>query len=109
VGGGTGAPEGVGVGCESASDWRAAQDVEGARAWYDQRQGGLGGAFAASPEDVIELIVEFPEAFPEIAVSHRRALLHRFPYAVYYRVEGEVIDVLACLHTSRSSGTWQSR
>ena len=87
----------------------AAQDVEGARAWYDQQQSGLGDAFAASLEDVIQLIVEFPEAFPEIAISHRRALLHRFPYAVYYRLEAEVIDVLACLHTSRSSGTWRSR
>ena len=87
----------------------AAQDVEGARAWYDQQQSGLGDAFAASLEDVIQLIVEFPEAFPEIAISHRRALLHRFPYAVYYRLEAEVIDVLACLHTLRSPGTWRSR
>ena len=87
----------------------AAQDVEGARAWYDEQQGGLGDAFAASLEDVIELIVEFPEAFPEIAVGHRRALLHRFPYAVYYRLAGELIDVLACLHTSRSPETWRSR
>ncbi len=61
----------------------AARDVEGARAWYDEQRSGLGDAFAASLEDVIQLIVEFPEAFPEIAVSHRRALLHRFPYAVY--------------------------
>ena len=87
----------------------AAQDVEGARAWYDEQQGGLGDAFAASLEDVIQLIVAFPEAFPEIAVSHRRALLHRFPYAVYYRLTGEVVDVLACLHTSRSPESWRSR
>ena len=87
----------------------AARDVEGARGWYDEQRGGLGDAFAASLEDVIRLIAEFPEAFPEIAVSHRRALLHRFPYAVYYRLEAQVIDVLACLHTSRSPGTWRSR
>ena len=87
----------------------AAQDVEGARTWYDDQQGGLGDAFAASLEDVVRLIAEFPEAFPEIAVRHRRALLHRFPYAVYYRLDGEAIDVLACLHTSRSPETWRSR
>ena len=87
----------------------AAQDVEGARAWYDEQQDGLGDAFAASLEDVVRLVTEFPEAFPEIAIRHRRALLHRFPYAVYYRLDGEVIDVLACLHTSRSPETWRSR
>ena len=87
----------------------AAQDVEGARAWYDEQQAGLGDAFAASLEDVIRLIAEFPEAFPEIAVSHRRALLHRFPYAVYYRLDRSVVDVLACLHTSRSPEIWRAR
>jgi hypothetical protein len=27
---------------------------------------------------VVELVIEFPEAFPEIAADDRRALLHRF-------------------------------
>jgi hypothetical protein len=28
---------------------------------------------------------------------------------LYYRVEPDVIDVLACLHSSRSPGPWRSR
>lgn len=87
----------------------AAQDVEGARAWYDEQQDGLGDAFAASLEDLVRLVVEFPEAFPEIAVRHRRATPAQVSHAVYYRLDGEVIDVLACLHTSRSPETWRSR
>ena len=57
----------------------AAEDVTGARTWYDGQRDGLGDAFAASLEDVVKLIAEFPEAFPEIAAGHRRAHLHRFP------------------------------
>jgi plasmid stabilization system protein ParE len=87
----------------------AAEDVEGARAWYDEQQTGLGDVFAASREDVIELVAEFPEAFPEIAAGHCRAHLHRFPYAVYYRLDRGMIDVLACLHSSRSPEVWRSR
>lgn len=87
----------------------AAEDVRGARAWYEEQRHGLGDAFAASLEDVVELITELPEAFPEIVAGHRRAHLHRFPYAVYYRLDGEVIDVLACLHSSRSPEVWRSR
>lgn len=87
----------------------AAEDVTGARTWYDGQRDGLGDAFAVSLEDVVKLIAEFPEAFPEIAAGHRRAHLHRFPYSVYYRVEDGVIDVLACLHSSRSPEIWRSR
>ena len=87
----------------------AAADVTGARTWYDEQRDGLGDAFAASLEGVVNLIAEFPEGFPEIVSGHRRAHLHRFPYAVYYRVEDGAIDVLACLHSSRSPEVWRSR
>lgn len=87
----------------------AAADVEAARAWYDEQRSGLGDEFVAAVESVVELVIEFPEAFPEIAADHRRALLHRFPFALYYRVDLHVIDVLACLHGSRSPQIWRSR
>jgi toxin ParE1/3/4 len=87
----------------------AAADVESARAWYDEQRGGLGDEFIEALEHAIELISSFPNAFPEIAAGHRRALLLRFPYSLYYRVELDVIDVLACLHSSRSPDMWRSR
>lgn len=87
----------------------AAADVESARAWYDEQRGGLGDEFLEALEHTIELIISFPNAFPEIAAGHRRALLLRFPYSLYYRVELDVIDVLACLHSSRSPHVWRTR
>ena len=87
----------------------AAEDVEAARTWYDEQRMGLGADFVRSLDQVIQLIIAFPEAFPEIAVGHRRALLVRFPYAVYYRVDRDVVDILACLHGSRSPEVWRSR
>ena len=83
----------------------AVQDVVGARAWYEAEAGGLGDAFAASLENLIDVITEFPQAFPEIAAGRRRALLDRFPYALYYREDRDVIEVIACLHTSRAPDT----
>lgn len=71
----------------------AASDVASARKWYDEQRVGLGDEFIRSLEQVIELISELPEAFPEIAAGHRRALLGRFPYALYYRLDGRVLDV----------------
>ena len=65
----------------------AASDVMSAREWYDAQRPGLGDDFVSALEHVIGLITELPEAFPEIAAGHRRALLGRFPYALYYRTE----------------------
>ena len=80
-----------------------------AREWYDAQRPGLGDEFIQGLEHVIELISDLPEVFPEIAVGLRRALLGRFPYAVYHRLDADLIDVIACLHTRRSPSRWRSR
>ena len=85
----------------------AASDVTSAREWYDGQRVGLGDDFVRALEHVIDIISELPEAFPEIAVGHRRALLGRFPYALYYSIDGQVLDVVACLHTRRAPGRWR--
>jgi plasmid stabilization system protein ParE len=87
----------------------AASDVLLAREWYDGQRPGLGDDFVRSLERVIDLISELPEAFPEIAVGLRRALLGRFPYAVYYRLNADEVEVIACLHTRRSPSRWRIR
>lgn len=73
----------------------AAADVSLAREWYEGKSPGLGDAFVDSLEETVELVAGLPEAFPEIAVGLRRALLSRFPYALYYRLNGGVIEVIA--------------
>ena len=37
----------------------------------------------------------------------RRALTKRFPYAIYFSIEGTVIVVLAVLHAARNPAEWQ--
>ena len=87
----------------------AATDVALAKEWYDARRTGLGDEFVEALEHLIDLISDLPEAFPEIAVGLRRALLARFPYAVYYRLDSDLIDVIACLHTRRFPRRWAGR
>jgi plasmid stabilization system protein ParE len=50
-----------------------------------------------------------PERFPVVRGTCRRALLRRFPYAVYFVPTAEVIQVIACLHASRNPQRWQQR
>lgn len=87
----------------------AASDLESAAAWYGRQREGLGREYLAEVDHALDLICERPDAFPLVAHQVRRSLVHRFPYAVYYRVGDEFIDVIACLHTRRSPSIWRSR
>ncbi len=88
----------------------AAADLEGARRWYDAQASGLGADFGRAFWATAELIQRLPDAFPAVHGKVRRALIARFPYAVYYQPVAEnVIDVLACLHTRRNPREWKRR
>ncbi|MGO8671860.1 MAG: hypothetical protein ACLQVD_10905 [Capsulimonadaceae bacterium] len=39
----------------------------------------------------------------------RKALLHSYPYGIYYQVRDDTIVVFACVHGSRSAKTWRRR
>ncbi len=39
----------------------------------------------------------------------RRALMHRFPFGVYYRIENATCVVLAVMHGSRNPRQWKIR
>ena len=87
----------------------AETDLEQAGRWYDEEQAGLSFRFLADVDQVFERIRERPQQFPAVSGDIRRALLHTFPYAVYFRETGETIRVLAVLHLRRRPGLWQLR
>ncbi|MEX0892763.1 MAG: type II toxin-antitoxin system RelE/ParE family toxin, partial [Gemmatimonadota bacterium] len=82
----------------------ALEDVHAAQAWYDGRRPGLGAEFTDSLSNLLAQIVSFPDSFPLISDQHRRALLGRFPYVLYYSRSSDQIEVLACLHTRQEPG-----
>lgn len=78
------------------------------RDWYEGRRAGLGAAFRRALDEAVERIVANPLQFPRARGETRRAILRRFPYAVYFRVAGEDIVVLA-VHGRQHQRRWQSR
>ena len=80
----------------------ARRDVLAARRWYDAQAPGLGAVFATTVQDAVERLTQFPESAPIVAGKNRRILLGKFPYALYYQVEGRAISVIACLHMHRN-------
>lgn len=59
---------------------------------------GLGADFQAELWRGIDLLLHTPEIGPVAHRDLRRILIRRFPYAVYYLIRGQVIEVRACLH-----------
>lgn len=79
-----------------------------ARSWYENRRPGLGAGFAIAVDALVKRIVENPEAFPLVRGDTRRAALRRFPYAIYFRLLGDDVIVLA-VHGRQDPERWQSR
>jgi plasmid stabilization system protein ParE len=87
----------------------AEQDAAEARDWYESRREGLGDEFLVELDATFSRIRQFPERYAAGYRGVRPALLHRFPYVVYYRLTGASIDVFAVMRGSRRSKAWRSR
>jgi plasmid stabilization system protein ParE len=87
----------------------AEADLEQAARRYDEEQGGLGSRFLSDVDQVFGRIRAMPLQFPIVSGNIRRALLHTFPYAVYFREAEDVVRVLAVLHLRRRPGLWRMR
>jgi len=87
----------------------AAADIDAAYEWYEEQRLGLGEEFLAAIDKAMRFIVENPDAYPTVHRGTRRILLGRFPYGLYYRIAGDQLVVVACMHAARHPLRWQSR
>ena len=86
----------------------AEQDIEAA-SWYERQKLGLGHDFLDSLSLLLHSLPEQPLQYQIIYKNFRRALLHRFPFGVYYSIDGDSIIVYAVMHASRDRKRWQGR
>jgi plasmid stabilization system protein ParE len=83
---------------------RAEAEIADAFAWYDQPTIRQGEVFLSELERVERFIRLNPLLYPEVEQAIRRANLRRFPYSLFYVVDGDVINVLSCFHQHRAPG-----
>ncbi|MBI2298209.1 MAG: type II toxin-antitoxin system RelE/ParE family toxin [Armatimonadetes bacterium] len=95
--------------CAVVVEPAAEQDVESAVDWYEAQRGGLSHDFLDPLRAAIDRIAEQPLVYQDLRAGVRRVLLRRFPYCVYFAVEGEAVVVLAVLHAGRDPEEWQRR
>lgn len=87
----------------------AEADIKEAARWYERRSPGLGTEFLRAVDVALAEIARTPERYPVVRGSARRALLRRFPYAVYFVATSDLVSVLACMHARRNPRRWQGR
>lgn len=86
------------------------RDLAAGFRYYEGQAEGLGERFLVAVNSVFDAIERYPEMFAQIHGEVRRALVSRFPYGVFYRMESRRVVVLAVLHTARDPRLWpQSR
>jgi len=84
-------------------------DVEAAFEWYEGEEPGLGYEFLDEVRATYLRIQDGPLKYQVLRSDVRRALTKRFPYAVYFSIEGDAVVVLAVLHAARNPAEWQRR
>ncbi len=87
----------------------AREELREAYDFYEARRKGLGREFGQEVAKAAERARSHPLRWPMIDSRTRKCNTHRFPYALLYRVQGDVISVIAAMDLRRRPGYWQRR
>ena len=84
-------------------------DLDEAHLWYHRQAPGLAATFLTAVNMCIASIQRHPEAYALVDPTMRRALVRRFPYAIFYEAEPTEIVVYAIFHGARDPRAWKRR
>ncbi len=79
----------------------AEQDIADGFWFYEGQTPGLGDYFRSSIIADIESLAFYGGIHEQVAGFHR-SLAHRFPFTIYYRVDGNAVTVVAVLDARRN-------
>ncbi len=80
-----------------------------ARQWYAHQRADLDLDFMDCIDDALTRIVRNPHLHPIVYRTLRRAVVRRFPFAVFYEITEGEIQVIAVFHSRRDPESWKSR
>jgi len=79
----------------------ASEDLIDGQRFYEKRTAGVGNYFVDSLLSDIDSLVLYAGVHPKHDGKYHRALSRRFPFAIYYRIQGESVVVYAVLDCRR--------
>ncbi|MFV3127875.1 type II toxin-antitoxin system RelE/ParE family toxin [Niveispirillum sp. KHB5.9] len=87
----------------------AQEDILAAADWYQSQASGMVQPFLSQLRQLQDRIVSMPQIYQERMAYIRVARMQRFPYCLYFRVDADLIVVIALLHERRDPAVWQAR
>ena len=76
---------------------------------YEDKQTGLGSRFLGEIEQSLARIAPNPLLYQEVAPDIRRAVVHTFPYLVFYTFGPDSVQVLAVIHGAQDPAYIKAR
>jgi plasmid stabilization system protein ParE len=80
----------------------ADRELEEAIRWYKRQRPGLEDELAREVNRCLKRIQASPEMYARVKKDYRRAMIDRFPYAIYYEFIADTIIVYSIFHGSRN-------
>src|SRR5690349_5996314 len=77
--------------------------------WYAKRSQRAADGFIAELDAAVARISEHPQLFAGYLHGTRRCLLKRYPYALVFREQADLAQVVAVAHLKRRPGYWKGR
>ena len=87
----------------------ADNELAEARQWYAHQRNDLDLEFMQSIDDALSRVVANPQQYPMVYRTLRRCVVRRFPFAIFYTVSADEIEVVAVFHSRRNPKKWKSR
>lgn len=87
----------------------ARRELNEAAVWLELQESGLGERFLREVAQARRLILEYPNAWHPLGSRLRRCHLKRFRYGLIYRIQGDVIEVVAVAHDRQKPEYWRDR
>jgi toxin ParE1/3/4 len=89
----------------------AEEELGEASEWYDGKRPGLGIELVDAVQVAFNTILDAPEVCPIWRKGHpyRRYVLRRFPFVLFFVIEGTTIRIVAVAHAKRGPGYWLGR
>ncbi len=87
----------------------AEEDYLDAFSWYTSRREDLGTSFEQEMDKSIGRIKSQPNQFPKVYKEVYRALIKRFPYAVFFKKYETEIIIIAISHTAQDPDKLEKR
>ncbi len=87
----------------------AYEELKEAALYYDSCKPDLGTRFLTRIDSAVNFICHNSQLFRADNLDRRRYIVKKFPFLLIYKVEGDVIFILAVAHAARKPGYWKSR